>query len=73
VLAAGVALLGVGGVVATLVAVATGLALGAYAMRLVGGMTGDLYGATVEITEATLFITVAALANRGWIEALILG
>jgi cobalamin synthase len=36
-------------------------------------MTGDLYGATAEITEALLFLFIAALAGRGWIGPCLLG
>jgi cobalamin synthase len=40
---------------------------------LVGGMTGDLYGATAEVTEALLFLFIAALAGRGWLSPLLAG
>jgi adenosylcobinamide-GDP ribazoletransferase len=71
-LIAGVVLLGPGGLFVVAFAAACALAFGAYATRLVGGMTGDLYGASVEITEAATLLFVAALANRGWIDAWVL-
>ena len=70
---AAVVLLGAGGVYVAVAAAASALAIGAYATRQVGGMTGDLYGATTEVTEAALFLFIAALAGRGWIDALALG
>lgn len=72
-LAASVALLGVGGLYVVGFATACGLGVGWYAMRLCGGVTGDIYGATVEITEALALLFIAALTGRGWIEALLLG
>ena len=70
---AAVALLGASGLFAVAFAAGCALAIGAYARRMVGGMTGDLYGATAEITEALLFLFIAALAGRGWIHPWLLG
>ena len=70
--AASVALLGPGGLYAAAAAIAVALLCGVIATRLVGGMTGDLYGATVEIAEAALFLFIAAFANEGWIDAWLL-
>jgi adenosylcobinamide-GDP ribazoletransferase len=71
-LAAAVVLLGGGGILVFLCGGACAIAFGLFCQRLVGGLTGDLYGATVEITEAATFLFLAAMANRGWIEAWIL-
>ena len=72
-LIASVVLLGAGGVYVAALACAVALAFGAFATRLTGGMTGDLYGATIEITEAAVLLFIAALAHRGWIDAFALG
>jgi adenosylcobinamide-GDP ribazoletransferase len=72
-LAAAVVLLGLGGAYAFACAMACALALGWYAVRMVGGVTGDTHGATIEITEAITLLFIAALANRGWIEAAAFG
>jgi adenosylcobinamide-GDP ribazoletransferase len=69
---AAIILLGPGGIALVLFAGACAALFGLLCMRLVGGMTGDLYGATVELTEAALFLFLAAMANRGWMEAWIL-
>jgi cobalamin synthase len=68
-LIASIALLGAGGAAAVGVALMCGLAAGWYATRLLRGVTGDIYGATVEITEAVTLLFIAAMANRNWIEA----
>ena len=47
--------------------VGCGLLFGAIATRLAGGMTGDLYGATLEMSEACLLLFLAAFAARGWL------
>jgi adenosylcobinamide-GDP ribazoletransferase len=67
-----VALLGPGGLYAVGAAVAVALGCGVLATRMTGGMTGDLYGATVEIEEAALLLFIAAFANRGWLDAWVL-
>lgn len=71
--AVAVALLGAGGLAVLAVAAVTALAVAGVAMRMVGGMTGDLYGATVEMTEVVLLLFIAAMANRGWMDAWLLG
>ncbi len=68
-----VVLLGAGGLYAMIFALAVAGGLAALATRLAGGMTGDLYGATVEITEALTLLFIAAFAQRGWIDALAFG
>ena len=65
----GIALIGAGGVYVLALAAAVGLGAGALATRLAGGVTGDVFGAIVEITEAAALLFVAAFAARGWIEA----
>jgi adenosylcobinamide-GDP ribazoletransferase len=72
-LVAAVLLLGVGGVYPFIFAAACAIAVGLLATRLAGGMTGDVYGATVEVTEALAWLFFAALANRGWIDAFAFG
>lgn len=70
---AAVLLLGIGGVYLLALAIGVALSVGLVAKRMVGGMTGDLYGATVEIAEIALLLFIAAFANRGWIAAWLLG
>ncbi len=70
---AAVLLLGAGGAYALALAIGVALGVGFVAKRMVGGMTGDLYGATVEMAEVALLLFIAAFANRGWIDAWLLG
>jgi adenosylcobinamide-GDP ribazoletransferase len=72
-LAVAVALLGVGGLYVCGMTAAVALGMAWVSMRMVGGMTGDLYGATIEIAEAVVLLFIAAMANRGWIDAWLLG
>ena len=68
-LVAALVLFGAPGAIPVAFAAGCALAIGWQARGLVGGMTGDLYGSTIEITEAALFLLIAALANRGWLDA----
>jgi adenosylcobinamide-GDP ribazoletransferase len=67
------ALLGWGGLVIATIVTATALAVGAWAARRLAGLTGDVYGALVEITEVMTLLLVAAGGGRGWLQALLLG
>lgn len=60
-------LFGAAGVIVAAGGVAVALAVGAYATRLIGGVTGDVYGATVEVTEAATLLIIAALVGRAWL------
>jgi adenosylcobinamide-GDP ribazoletransferase len=71
--AASVVLLGPQGIIVVAAGAACALAVGAVATRLAGGLTGDMYGTIVEITEAVLWLFIAAMANRGWLDAWLLG
>ena len=72
--AVSIGLLGIGGVYVVTFAALLPLALGWCAARMLrGGLTGDVYGAIVEVGEATTLLFIAALANRGWIDALLFG
>jgi len=72
-LAAAGALLGCGGLVIAVAVMATALAIGAWAARRLGGVTGDVHGALVEVSEAVTLVLIAAGAQRGWLEPLLLG
>ena len=55
-----VAALGATGVVALLLAATAGLAWAAFMARRLGGITGDVHGAVVELTELAVLLTAAA-------------
>jgi len=67
------ALLGWGGLAMAIIVTATALAIAAWATRRLTGLTGDVYGALVEITEAMTLLLVAAGGGREWLQALLLG
>jgi cobalamin synthase len=61
-------LLGAGGAIVLAFAAALALVFGAWVTRLTGGMTGDTWGAAIEIAEALTLLFIAALANRFWLD-----
>ena len=62
VLAATVALAGPGGLALLAMATLIAIAMAVWASRLLGGVTGDVYGAVNETAEATVLILAAILA-----------
>ena len=58
--AAGV-LMGAAGLILLVVSLAASLALGWWISRLIGGMTGDTYGAVNEVAEVSVLLLAAAL------------
>lgn len=61
---AGFLLLGLGGVVLAATAFVVALAFGLWASRLIGGMTGDTYGAVNELTEVSVLLTGLVLYEQ---------
>jgi adenosylcobinamide-GDP ribazoletransferase len=59
---------GWGGLVTLGVASGVAVAFGAVCAVLLGGMTGDTYGAVNELAEASVLITAVALVPYGWIN-----
>ena len=60
---AAAALTGPGGLALLAVATVVSLGLGAWATRLLGGVTGDVYGAANEAAEAAVLVIAAVLAH----------
>ena len=71
VLACGIALLvfGITGLALVLAALLTALAGAGFAVRRLGGLTGDVYGAIGVLTEVILFAGATGLAERGWLNS----
>ena len=63
VLAATVVLTGPGGLALLTIATAVALALAAWASRLLGGVTGDVYGAVNEVAEVSVLLLAAVLTH----------
>ena len=69
-LAVSVVLGGFGGLGLLLGVTALALALGWVMNRALGGLTGDCYGATNEVSEVAVLAAAVALAHRTWLEPL---
>ena len=65
---AAVALFGVAGLALVAVAAAAACILAAAASRMLDGVTGDTYGAVIEIAQATLLLAIVAGGERGWLD-----
>lgn len=65
-------LLGWAGLLIWLGAGLSGMLLGAYCWRVLGGLTGDVYGAITETVEVMALLLLAAGGQRGWLEPLLL-
>ena len=63
-----VALLGPGGVPLLAMAPLSALAVAKWAEARIGGATGDVYGATCELTETMVLIAMVAAQSHGWLE-----
>lgn len=65
-------LLGWGGLATAAMAIGAALIVGAWAAHRLAGLTGDVHGALVELTEVMTLLMVAAGAQHGWLQALLL-
>jgi adenosylcobinamide-GDP ribazoletransferase len=66
--AAAVVLFGLGGIVLITVAAVLALTVAWAASRLLAGVTGDTYGACIEVSFAAVVLAAAAAGHRGWLE-----
>jgi len=62
---------GFAGLVLVGVAAAAALLISASAARMLQGVTGDVYGAGIEVAQVTVWFAVIASVERGWASALI--
>lgn len=70
VLAAGapVALFGPPGLVLVLVAGVAALTVAGAAARMLDGVTGDTFGASIEVAQAAVLLAIVAAGQHGWLE-----
>ena len=61
-LAVSVLLAGIGGIVLLAAACAVAWGIGAWAARLLGGVTGDIYGAVNEVSEAVVLVFILLIS-----------
>ncbi|MCK9486223.1 MAG: adenosylcobinamide-GDP ribazoletransferase [Dehalococcoidia bacterium] len=77
-LATGIALLaavvtfGLAGVVLVLLAAAAALLIAAAASRMLEGVTGDVFGAGIEVAQVVVWLAIIAAVQQDWAQALIL-
>ena len=64
---ASAALLGPAGLALPVIAAAAGLILAAAAARMLDGVTGDTFGAAIEVAQAASLLAFAAASEGGWI------
>ena len=51
------------GAVIAAIALVTGIAIGTAYTRLLGGLTGDVYGAVIELSEAAAWVAAPLVAQ----------
>lgn len=67
-IAACVALFGAPGLVLMAVAAAGGVVIAGASARMLAGVTGDTYGAAIEIAQAAVLLALIAANQHGWID-----
>lgn len=65
---ASVALFGLPGLVLPLAAAAAAMLVAAAAARLLEGVTGDTFGACIEISQAAVLLSFVVAGERGWLD-----
>jgi adenosylcobinamide-GDP ribazoletransferase len=61
-------LCGIGGLVLVVVAAVFGIAVAWSASRMLDGVTGDTYGAVIEVAFAAVLLSTVAAGFNGWLE-----
>jgi adenosylcobinamide-GDP ribazoletransferase len=69
---ASVALFGPGGLILVLLAAAAAIGVGALAARMLDGVTGDIYGAGIEVSTVVVWLAISAAFGQEWLSATIL-
>lgn len=70
---AAVLLFGVGGLVVLLIAGGAALMVAALAARLIGGVTGDVFGASIEAAQVAVWLSIIAAQQQDWMDPGLLG
>ena len=67
-----IVLFGAPGLVLVLVAAVGAVILAGAAARMLDGVTGDVFGAGIEVAQVVVWMSLLAAANKGWIAPLLL-
>jgi adenosylcobinamide-GDP ribazoletransferase len=65
---ASVALFGLPGLVLPLIAAAAALIMASAVARMLAGVTGDTFGACIEISQAAVLLSFVVAGERGWLD-----
>ena len=68
---AAVALFGLPGLVLVLIAGIAAVLLAGSAARMLDGVTGDVFGASIEVAQVVVWMSLIAATNKGWIAPLL--
>ena len=69
--AAAVAMFGAPGLVLVLIAAVAAMTIAAAAARMLDGVTGDVFGASIELAQVVVWMSLIAAVNKGWIAPLL--
>ena len=64
---------GLAGIVLIALAAAAAMLIAGAASRMLQGVTGDVFGAAIEIAQIVIWLAIVASVQHGWAEALVLG
>lgn len=67
---AAVLIFGIGGLVLVLAAAAAATLIATLAARMIEGVTGDVFGAGIEVAQVVVWMSLVAAGQHGWIDVL---
>ena len=70
-LIAALAMFGAPGLVLLLAAAVGAVVIAGAAARILDGVTGDVFGASIEVAQVVVWMSLVAAANKGWITPLL--
>ncbi|MSQ30223.1 MAG: adenosylcobinamide-GDP ribazoletransferase [Dehalococcoidia bacterium] len=68
---AAIVLFGVAGIILIIAATVAALLIAALAARMLDGVTGDVFGAAIEVAQVVVWLSLVAAGMHGWTEPLV--